>query len=126
MKEKYPRSRRKGEINYKNLEPKGDEEGRIIFYDKSCDKEKRKDENKEWEFLINQNELELMKKIKKEFDNTKNKNEKDENKRQKKADESQNNKNTSQNNQFTNYRFLLSLEKIYHMTTINLSKLIQL
>ena len=115
MKEKYPRSKRKGEINYKNLEPKGDEEGRIIFYDKSCDKEKRKDENKEWEFLINQNELELMKKIKKEFDNTKNKNEKDENKGQKKADESQNNKNTSQNNQFTNYRFLLSLEKIYQI-----------
>ena len=110
MKEKFPKEKRKGEISYKNLEHKGDDENRIILYDKTCDKDRRKDENKEWDCLISQNELELMKKIKKEFDNNKNKNEKDENKGQKKADESQNNKTTSQNNQFTNYRFFLSLE----------------
>ena len=115
MKDKFPKSRRKGEISYKNLEHKGDEEGRIILYDKSCEKEKRKDENKEWDIIINQNEYELMKKIKKEFDSNKSKNDKDENKGQKKADENQNNKTTSQNNQFTNYRFLLSLEKIYQI-----------
>ena len=115
MKDKFPKSRRKGEISYKNLEQKGDEEGRIILYDKSCEKEKRKDENKEWDIIINQNEYELMKKIKKEFDSNKSKNDKDENKGQKKADENQNNKTTSQNNQFTNYRFLLSLEKIYQI-----------
>jgi hypothetical protein len=56
-----------------------------------------------------------MKKIKSEFVNNKNKSEKDENKGQKKADESQNNKIASQNNQFTNYRFLLSLEKLYQI-----------
>ena len=115
MKDKFPKSKRKGEISYKNLEHKDEEVGKHIFYDKSIENEKLKDENKEWECLINQNEIELMRKIRKEFDSNKNKSEKDDNKGQKKADESQNNKTTSQNNQFTNYRFLLSLEKIYQI-----------
>ena len=115
MKEKFPKAKKKGEISFKNLDKKNGEEGRIILFDRACEEEKRKDENKEWDCLISQNELELMKKIKTEFMNNKNKNEKEENKGQKKADESQNNKTTAQNNQFTNYRFFLSLEKIYQI-----------
>ena len=115
IKEKFPKSKRKAEISYKNFEPKEVEEGRLLLCDKSCESDKRREENKEWDCLINENEVELIKKIRKEFDSNKNKNEKDENKGQKKADESQNNKTTSQNNQFTNYRFLLSLEKIYQI-----------
>ena len=115
MKEKFPKEKRKGEISYKNLEGKAEDENRMVLYDKNCEKDKRKDENKEWDCMISKNEYELMKKIRKEFENNKNKNEKDENKGQRKADESQNNKITSQNNQFTNYRFFISLEKLYQI-----------
>ena len=115
MKEKFPKSKKKGEISFKNLDRKEVDENRIILFDRNLDKEKMKSENKEWECIISQNELELIKKIKNEFINNKNKSEKDENKGQKKADENQNNKISSQNNQFTHYRFLLSLEKIYQI-----------
>ena len=115
MKEKFPKEKRKGEISYKNLEGKAEDENRMILYDRTLDKDKRKEENKEWDCMISTNEYELMKKIRKEFDNNKSKNEKDENKGQRKADESQNNKITSQNNQFTNYRFFISLETLYQI-----------
>ena len=61
------------------------------------------------------NEIELIRKIRADLNNTKGKSEKEENKNQKKADENQNNKNTAQNNQFTHYKFLQSLEDIYQI-----------
>ena len=115
MKEKFPKDKRKGEISYKNLDGKAEDENRMILFDKNIEKEKRKDENKEWDCMISTNEYDLMKKIRKEFENNKNKNEKDENKGQRKADESQNNKISSQNNQLTNYDFFTSLERLYQI-----------
>ena len=114
MKEKFPKSKRKGEISYQNFDKEIDG-NRIIIFDRNVEKDKRKDENKEWDCILSQNEYELMKKIRIEFDNNKRKNEKDENKGQRKAEESQNNKITSQNNQFTNYRFFISLENLYQI-----------
>lgn len=89
---------------------------KIIWIDNNDkgDTKKLKDENKRWEILMNSNEVELIKKIRVELNNKKNK-EAPENKGPKKAEENQNNKTTSQNNQFTNYRFLTSLEKIYQI-----------
>ena len=114
MKEKFPKEKKKGEILWSNFGQSKDEEGRIILYDNSLkEKDKRKAENKEWDCLINENEAELIRKIRSELNNTKSKIEKDESKNQKKTDENQNNKNTTQNNQFTHYRFLQSLEDIY-------------
>ena len=115
MKEKFPKEKKKGEILWKNLEEKMDEEGRVIFLDKTLDKDKRKSENKEWDCIVSLNEIELIKKIRADLNNTKGKSEKEENKNQKKADENQNNKNTSQSNQFTHYKFLQSLEDIYQI-----------
>ena len=118
MKEKFPKEHKKGEISYKNYDhsgDEGDEKGRHIFVDKSIAKDKLKELNKEWDIIISPNEVDFMREIKKEFENNKNKNEKDDNKGQKKADESQNAKTTTQNNQFTNYKFFLSLEKIYQI-----------
>ena len=120
MKEKFPKEKQKGFISYKNMEYKiEDEDRRVVFVDKSLekekDKEKIKDKKNEWDCLINQNELVIIGKFKKEFDVNKNKNEKDDNKGQKKADESQNNKTSTQNNQLTNFKFLQSLETIYQI-----------
>ena len=112
---KFPKSKRKGEISFKNYDIKNHYENRLTIYDITVEEDKRKDKNKEWDCIISSSEYDLMTKIRREFENNKNKNEKDENKGQRKAEESQNNKITSQNNQFTNYRFLLSLEKLYQI-----------
>jgi hypothetical protein len=116
MNKRFPKENRKGEISFKNLDYNyEEEEGRIIFFDKSLEnnKEQLKEKNKIWDCIISQNEINLIGKIRKEFDVNKNKNEKDDNKGQKKADESQNNKTNTQNNQLTNYKFLQSLETMY-------------
>ena len=115
MKEKFPKEKKKSEILWKNLEENDDEDGRLILYDKTIKKEQRKKENKEWDCLINKNEIAFIKKIRTDFANTKGKSEKDDNIKQKKIDENQNNKTSAQNNQFTNYRFLQSLEDIYQI-----------
>ena len=115
IKEKFPKDRKKGEILWSNLEQSPEEEGRMIFFDKSVPENKRKDENKKWDCLISGKEIDFIKKIRAEFNNIKNKTEKDENKNQKKAEENQNNKNTAQNNQFTHYKFIQTLEDIYQI-----------
>ena len=42
MKEKFPKEKRKGEISYKNLEGKAEDENRMVLYDKNCEKDKGK------------------------------------------------------------------------------------
>ena len=116
MKERFPKEKKKGEILWGNLGQNREEDGHVIFFDKSIEeKDQRKKENKEWDCLVSEDEIDLIRLIRAELGNTKGKSEKDENKNQKKADENQNNKNTTQNNQFTHYRFLQSLEDIYQI-----------
>ena len=114
MKDKFPKSKKKGEISWKNLEETM-EDGNIIFFDSTIEKEQLKKENKEWKCIINSNEIALISKIKADFENIKSKNEKDDNKNQKKAEDNQNNKTSAQNSQFTHYGFLKSLEDIYQI-----------
>ena len=70
---------KKGEISWKNLEETM-EDGNIIFFDSTIEKEQLKKENKEWKCIINSNEIALISKIKADFENIKSKNEKDDNK----------------------------------------------
>ena len=115
IKEKFPKEKKKGEISWKNLETNQEQDNHWIFADKNLDKDKRKAQNKEWELILTQKEIAFIQTIKAELLNSKSKTEKEDNKNLKKADENQNNKNIGQNNQFTNYKFLLSLEDIYQI-----------
>ena len=115
MKDKFPKSKQKAEILWKNFDNQIINVERMRFFEKGLDKDQLKKENKEWDIIITSNEQDFMRKIRTEFANTKSKIENDESKNQKKADENQNNKNVGQNNQFTHYKFLQSLEDIYQI-----------
>ena len=87
-----------------------EDEIRILIYNKSEDKKDG------WECIINKAELELIRQIKQKVEKSKTKNDKEDNQGGHKApDENQNNRTTAQNNQFTNYKFLLSLERLYQI-----------
>ena len=114
-KDKFPKTKMKGEISWKNLDEKPDD-GNIIFFDNTIDdKDELKKQNKEWKCVYVENEKKLITFLKKDLLNTKNKSEKDDTKNQKKADDNQNNKASTQNNQFTHYKFLQCLEDIYQI-----------
>jgi len=43
------------------LEENGDEDGRLILFDKSLKQDQRKKENKEWDCLISKKEIDFIK-----------------------------------------------------------------